>query len=236
MKIFDCHCHIEEGLEGYDIQAERMNVIFNSLENYRNFENKVPEGSVITIILDLRRPQEVMELCKNDPRIRGLKIHSRIQRLTHNDYSKLNVWLNEFDSAMPVIYDAFYYGHELEYQPNLGEFIHLARNHTDRNFVVAHAGGHKTLEYLLQLRTLKNIYYDLSFSLAYLEGTSVAQDLYHLIKVTHKKRIIFGTDFPHIEVRKQFDIASKLVLLMELTPEDTDLIFYENAASVFGVK
>ena len=35
MRIFDAHCHIEKTLQGYNLQTQHRNIIFNDVDLYK---------------------------------------------------------------------------------------------------------------------------------------------------------------------------------------------------------
>ena len=146
MNIFDCHLHIEKGLEDYDLEVASGNVIYNSIDSYKENYAKA-NGFHKSLILDYKNN---FEFCLNEgqeKRIVAFKIHSRIQKIREIDYPSLAVSISCDNKNLPIIYDAFYFGRELQFQPSLAGLIHLIESHPNRNFIVAHAGGYEILKY-----------------------------------------------------------------------------------------
>jgi predicted TIM-barrel fold metal-dependent hydrolase len=232
MKIFDCHTHIENSWDTYNLKVEHKNIIFNSLDSFDKFHGKVDSEDSISLIFDYRNLDRVREILSSN-KINAFKIHSREQHIGANEHQILLKELKAFNPQIPIIFDAFYYGHELEYQPSLPLLVDIAKQHPDIPIIVAHSGGHKVFSYFLHLRSLKNIYYDLSFSLQYLSDSSVLLDLIKLIKYTPSERVMFGSDYHWADAKLQYDILMKIVDDLKLSQASKEDIFYKTAARLF---
>jgi predicted TIM-barrel fold metal-dependent hydrolase len=139
------------------------------------------------------------------------------------------------DENIPIIYDAFYYGEDIIYQPNLKELIKLVNEFPERKFIIAHAGGYEILKYYFHLRTLTNVGYDLSLSLQYLEDSSCREDLKKLIKFTPKEKIFFGTDYPFASPSNQVQILNQIFNELGLTEDEKEGIFCNNWLEFVGL-
>jgi hypothetical protein len=233
MKIFDCHTHIEQGFDTYDLSGvSNKNVIFNSIESYQKHRQLVSSSDVVSLIIDLQQTDFVLQEVHKG-HVNGLKIHSRDQRLTDGDYAYLLKNLSLFPDYLPVILDAFYYGDEIQYQPSLTKIIEFAKFYPQKKFVIAHSGGYEVLKYFFHLRPLKNIYYDLSFSLQYLSDTSCFSDLKKLIKFTDTSRVMFGTDFFWASPKLQLEVLDSIFSTINLSIQDQHKILYDNARHIF---
>lgn len=139
------------------------------------------------------------------------------------------------DENIPIIYDAFYYGDEIQFQPNLKELVNLVKAFPNRRFIIAHAGGYEILKYYFHLRTLTNVGYDLSLSLQYLEDSSCRQDLKKLIKFTSKEKLFFGTDYPFASPSNQVQILNQIFYELGLTDKEKEGIFNNNWKKFVGL-
>ena len=237
MNIFDCHVHVEQGLESYDLSISYRNVIFNYLESYKKHaDNFRDENTAITLIMDFHTVPSTLIREIEKRRVQAIKIHSRIQEISNNDYSNVLTQLRTIPSEIPIIFDAFYFGPELIFQPSLIHLVEMAQKFSDRKIIVAHCGGHKMLEYFFHLRPLSNIYYDLSLSLQYLKDSSVFEDMIKLIKYTDEDKIMFGSDFPYGSSLLQYDILQEILNSIGLPEDQKSKINYLNAMKVFGFK
>src|SRR5579872_6316422 len=136
MKIFDCHVHIENGLNAYDLEdVGRRNIIFNSFESYNANRSKVPATDTISLIFDsINNLKGVLNEIKTN-NISALKIHSRIQKLEEKDYPLITEHLKQVPNNIPVIIDAFYYGDDLEHLPSLAYIIKWAKLFPEKKFI-----------------------------------------------------------------------------------------------------
>lgn len=234
MKIYDCHLHIEKGLDNYDLEIEGGNVIYNSIENYKLFSQKHPEYSA-SLIFDYKNNLNfVLEEARKN-RLSALKIHSRIQQISINDYEYLFEALDRDKTEIPIIYDAFYFGSELDFQPSLYWLVELIKRYPKRKIIVAHSGGYEVLKYFFHLRPFGNVYYDLSFSLQYLSDSSIFMDIKKLIKYTDKTKIFFGSDYPYASPLFQKNSLVKIFTEIGLNNKDQQLILSKNARDVFNI-
>lgn len=225
--MFDCHIHVETGLEKYDAAMSSGNIIFNSIESYEQNAPQYPEF-LHSLIFDITKDISYFRNLIENNKIVCLKIHSRIQQITAEDYPLYTQKLKELDSNIPIIYDAFYYGSDIEFQPNLVELIKLVKTFPNKKFIIAHAGGYEILKYYFHLRTFPNVGYDLSLSLQYLEDSSCRQDLKKLIKFTPKEKLFFGTDYPFASPSNQVVILNQILNELNLTEKEKAGIFNNN--------
>jgi predicted TIM-barrel fold metal-dependent hydrolase len=234
MRLFDCHFHIESGIEQYNITSVSRNVIFNFIDNYAKYRNTIVVTDAVSLIFEFRNNLAYIKDQLQNKRIQALKIHSRIQQIGENDYNSLNEALESImPITVPVIIDAFYYGADIEFQPILKQIVFLCRKFKDVRFIIAHSGGYEVLKYFYHLKNLENVYFDLSFSLAYLKNTSVFMDFKNLVRYGSSRRLLFGTDYPFIDAKKQLDIFMEICAEIKLSEENRDNILYLNSNKIF---
>ena len=213
--MFDCHLHITKGLEEYDLHLNGANIIFNDIGLY-NRKKEEYSSYYHSLIFDANRNLDWYRKLIDDDKIVCLKIHNRLQKIRPSGYGELLNKLNELNRNIPIIYDAFYYGANLDCQPNLAFLIKMIQNFPKRKFIIAHAGGYKILEYFFHLRDFENVGYDLSFSLQYLSDSSCRTDLKKLIKYTNPELLFYGSDYPKASPDKQLNILYEICDELEL--------------------
>lgn len=233
MKIFDCHCHIEQGWDRYNLAVSGRNVIFNSVESYRLNHKLLGSSDRCSLIFDFKSELDFVLAELRSDRISALKIHSRIQQLTVNDYPVLLDCLQKVKPVTPIIIDAFYFGANLKVQPSLEFVSDLARTFPAVPIIVAHSGGHKVLSYFYHLRELENVYFDLSFSLAYLQHTSVYLDFKNLIRFGDHSRLLFGSDFPFIDAADQYAVLRRIFSELSISTSSQEKILSLNSEGLF---
>ncbi|MES2963866.1 MAG: hypothetical protein V4760_08240, partial [Bdellovibrionota bacterium] len=143
MKIIDCQVHVESGTEKYDLKVDGRNIIFNTVESYKQFRNLKTATDSISLVFDFKNHLEFVKQELTNGNAAALKIHSRVQQLKKEDYAPLKKALQTVSVKFPVIIDAFYWGHDLAHQPNLEAIVDLVVSEPKRTFVVAHAGGYE---------------------------------------------------------------------------------------------
>jgi len=233
MNVFDCHFHIETGLERYDIDVAGKNIIFNSFDSYYQYKDKATDADSISLIFDYREHfEDIMEILQTK-KIAALKIHNRVQKIGAADYPLLLEQLEEAKPTVPIIVDSFYFGDDLEFQPNLRNIINIAKKLPDVPVIAAHCGGIEILKYFYHLKSLENIFFDLSFSLAYLRHASVYTDYKNLIKYGNPGKILFGTDYPFVNAKLQLDAFTEIANEMNISETAREQILFSNAAKLF---
>jgi predicted TIM-barrel fold metal-dependent hydrolase len=235
MRIFDAHCHIEKTLQGYNLQAQHRNIIFNDVDLYKRLHVNVDAQDTKTLLFDFRRNLDFVTEQATKKAIQGFKVHSRIQKLNVSAYEELYDAFQTIEAEhLPVVFDAFYTGSELEYQPNLEKIVEFARLFPNNTVIIAHCGGYRVLEYLQHLKNVPNIVFELSFSLSYLQYSSVYRDFELLLRFADRNRIIFGTDFPYVDAQDQLKVFLKMADDLNISETDSDKILFGNACGLFG--
>ena len=229
MKIFDGHSHISD--KTYDLNVAFRNIIFNDISEYNAFDS---QADCISIIFDYKN-YDINSLIKSDPRIKAIKIHSRLQSLNRKGFTDLLSELKKLNLDLPIIYDAFYYGPELEFAPRIADVVDLSEQFPDVPIIVAHSGGHKVLDYFYHLRPLSNVHYCISNSLPYLKGSSSFLDFIHLIKYTPSDKILFGSDFPYCSPSHTYDLLMDIFKSLQLDQAHQESILYSNCLRLFAL-
>jgi predicted TIM-barrel fold metal-dependent hydrolase len=142
--------------------------------------------------------------------------------------------LQRIDEKVPVILDAWYYGSELKYNPDLEGLIQIAKSQPNRNFVIAHAGGYRIIEYFYHTRELENVHYDLSLTTQYLRDSSLYLDFKKFIKWIEKDRILFGSDYPYGLPKMQYENIRLIMDELQINRLDKDKISFKNAKRIYG--
>jgi predicted TIM-barrel fold metal-dependent hydrolase len=233
MRIIDCQAHVDEGIETYDLEVSGRNVIFNSVSSYKANQHLVGKTDSIALIFDFKSNLEFVKHEVNGGKVNALKVHSRVQQLRGDDYRILQRELLTMPKNLPVIVDAFYWGADMDHQPDLRALVELVKSDPKRDWVVAHFGGYEVMKYFVHLRPLKNIHYDLSLSLEYFEDSSLLMDFKKVIRWTDKSRMMFGSDFPDGSPKKQFQILMRLCDELKLTDTERDQIAFANASRLY---
>jgi predicted TIM-barrel fold metal-dependent hydrolase len=231
-KVFDCHLHIEDGLVNYDLDLDGANVIFNEVESWNRNKHLLQDNQSVSLILDYKNNfNSVVNAVKNNE-INALKIHSRKQGIGPKEWGALMDALDSINNTkIPIIYDAFYVGKPLEFQPSLELAEALAKR--GNPIIIAHSGGYEILRYFLHLRNYDNVNFDLSVTPVYLKTSSVFLDFNHMIKHSDPNKIMFGSDYPLIKPKLAYDIILEVLNNNQYTLEQIENVMYWNAKNLF---
>ena len=78
--MFDCHIHVETGMENYDISISSGNIIFNAIDSYEQYAVLYP-NHLHSLIFDFNKDIGYFKALIKDKKIVCLKIHSRFHNL-----------------------------------------------------------------------------------------------------------------------------------------------------------
>ncbi len=94
-------------------------------------------------------------------------------------------------------------------------------------FVLAHFGGHKQWEEVLDILAGKNVYFDTAFTLH-----EISEDLFKKVLIKHgEDKVLFATDCPWRDIKSDVEIL-KSYNLPKATEEK---LFYKNAKKLLGI-
>ena len=126
---------------------------------------------------------------------RGLKLHPRIQCYRPDDESCVAVVQRAGDLGLPVLLDCFPDGDWLMAGLGVLHYATLARKAPDTTVIVAHAAGHHCLDLLMLAKRVKNLWFDISYSLLYYKSP-VVDSLFYALESIRYEKVLFGTDYP----------------------------------------
>jgi predicted TIM-barrel fold metal-dependent hydrolase len=253
--IVDAHTHIAEsgrhGPFGFEASAERLigemdqaGVDFSiviptpgvaSNEFVQREAARFPSRLASLYCPDFEAPRDTvakLEHFVRDHRTVGLKIHPRLQGVTVADSVVKDVLAWACANSMPVVFDVFPWGPELD-----DDRIHplayhgIARELPDLKLVLAHSGGYKVLEAFLVAKSNPNIFLDVSFTFAYFRGASAAADLAFVCGRLPVGRVIYGSDFPHVHLGEYLRTVREQTA--GLVETNARALFGESACSLF---
>lgn len=242
--IFDSHVHIERGLRekktvawsDYDLEVDGKNLICNFPELLDDYRRHVGPYDSLSFIFGFRERADLEKVgvLLASGVIQALKVHSRIQRITRDEYGQVEASLREVSADVPVILDAWYYGSDLAWNPSLEGIIEIIRSQPERRFLIAHAGGYRIIEFFYHTRELENVSYDLSLSTQYLADSSLFTDLKKFLRWIPTERILFGSDYPYASPRFQYEALTGLFDDLGWSADKRELVLSENAKNLFA--
>lgn len=164
---------------------------------------------------------------------RGLKLHPRIQRYRPDDVGCVAVVRRAGDLGMPVLLDCFPDGDWLMAGLSVLQYATLAREAPGTKVIVAHAAGHHCLDLLMLAKRVKNLWFDISYSLLYYKSP-VIDSLFYSMKSMRYERVLFGTDYPDRPLKASVESSLELFNRFGVVGEERDKILWKNALKLLG--
>lgn len=161
----------------------------------------------------------------------GLKLHPRIQRYRPDDAACVAVVRRAGDLGMPVLLDCFPDGDWLMAGLSVLQYAMLARAAPETKIIVAHAAGHHCLDLLMLAKRVKNLWFDISYSLLYYKSP-VIDSIFYAMESMRYERVLFGTDYPDRPLKASVESSLELLNRFGVVGEKKDKILWENALAL----
>jgi len=105
--------------------------------------------------------------------------------------------------------------------------VEIAKDYPHLQFIAAHLGGWSQWEHAEEYSSVQNVMFDTSSTLSFLDEERARE----IILGLGVRRFMFGTDYPMWQYNTEID----KVLKLGFSQAENELLFYENAAKLFGV-
>lgn len=182
------------------------------------FINVDPKSS--TALEDLQRGYDLG--------FRGLKLHPRMQNYRPDDDACIALVRRAGDLGMPALIDCFPDGDWLMAGLNVLQYATLAKAAPQTKLIAAHAAGHHCLDLLMLAKRVKNLWFDVSYSLLYY-GSPVVEAIFYALKSIRHERVTFGTDYPDRPLPASVEMSLALLDKFGVTGEAKDKLLWKNA-------
>lgn len=161
--------------------------------------------------------------------IKGVKIHPDYQNTYIDDdgYYKILFAAKKYDMIVVTHagVDDGYIGQPVKCSPE--RVLDVIETVNYDKFVLAHYGGHKQWDKVLELIAGKNVYLDTAFTLH-----EIDEPLFKSILKKHgSDKVLFATDCPWREIKTDYEIIKSF----NLDKETQDDIFYKNALKLLDL-
>jgi predicted TIM-barrel fold metal-dependent hydrolase len=166
---------------------------------------------------------------------KGLKLHPRLNNFKLLSRDTFLLCREAGNLGIPVLIDAFIDGKNLKQEILPRHFAVLAEKCSGTNFIWAHMGGYKVLDFLFLGKPLPNVYMDFSFTLQYFQGSSVIQDVVYAMRNMKFDRIFYGSDYPDRPLGVALNIAIDTLRSHGLSDDDLEKLFFANASKYLGL-
>lgn len=155
---------------------------------------------------------------------KGIKIHPDFQHFDIDDPRMIPLYNKMAELGLVVL---FHVGDENTDASSPRRLLNVINAVPKLTVIAAHMGGYKAWDEAEELLFGSNIYFDTSDALMCLPRERVlAQLRKHPID-----KILFGSDFPLASPKTAFELFDSL----PLTEEQKNMIYFENAAKLFGI-
>jgi predicted TIM-barrel fold metal-dependent hydrolase len=255
--IIDAHVHIHpdpKGYgEGYDASLDTLiNLLGKSsvdkavlLPIYPRVANsfiakacqEYPDKLIGFASIDPLGGKESIEKLEEDIfqyKLKGLKLHPRLQNFSLGDPSIIPLVQKAADLSLPVVIDTFPNGVGLAKSlPLLIDGI--AEAVTKAKIIMAHFGGYRLWDALFVAKAHPNVFVDLSYTLLYFRGSSLERDLEFAIKKLGSHKCIYGSDHPEMEIERTFKASLEVLERYQLSSQDMDNILGKTICSLISI-
>jgi predicted TIM-barrel fold metal-dependent hydrolase len=167
----------------------------------------------------------------HDLGFRGVKLHPRIQHYRPDDASCVALVRRAGELGMPVLLDCFPDGDWLMAGLDVLQYATLAREAPDTKVIVAHAAGHHCLDLLMLAKRVKNLWFDVSYSLLYYRGP-VIESLFYALESIRYERVLFGTDYPDRPLKISVESSLALIDDFGVTGDARSRLLWKNASEL----
>ena len=156
--------------------------------------------------------------------LKGVKLHPDIQKFKIDDYRMLKIY-ELCEGRLPLLIHTG--DHRYDFS-NPNRMMPILEIYKDLTVIGAHFGGWSVWEEATEaLSKYKNFYVDCSSSLYAITPDRAKE----LILAYGTDRVLFGTDYPMWEPKEEIERFMQI----DLTDEQREDIFYNNAAKLFDI-
>lgn len=166
--------------------------------------------------------------------LKGLKLHPRLQNFSLTDSRMIPLLQKAAELNIPTVIDSFPYGSGMESSfPLLID--RLATLVPGAKIIMAHFGGYKLWDALFVAKAHPNIFVDISYTILYFQGSSLAEDLGFAIKKLGSHKCIYGSDFPEMDIEETFKASMAALRSYHLSPQDMENILGKAISSLISL-
>lgn len=164
----------------------------------------------------------------------GLKLHPRLQKFDTDDAEAVRLVQFAGEMNIPVLIDAFPDGTHLMSGFSPLKYASLVKQSPNTRVIVAHMGGHHVLDMMMLAKRLPNMYFDISYSLLYYQGSSVPDSMVYAIRSMKNSRVFYGSDYPDRSIGKSLKMSLDYLRGKGFTDGEMELLLFGNAREFFG--
>ncbi len=156
--------------------------------------------------------------------LRGFKFHPDFQRFNIDDDKALLMY-EEIGEDYPIVLHVGDKNLDYSNPERLAKVLEIFPGH---KFIAAHMGGYSVWEKEAKSLVGKNVWFDTSSTM----WEVTPQKMTEMIRAHGADRVLFGSDYPAVSLKKE---AEKIEAL-SLTEEEKEKIFHLNAEKLLGIE
>lgn len=178
---------------------------------------------------------EEMVQTLHDYGIQFVKILPYEQSILKKDYDSVVNLARLLEKHDMVLVICSSYGSKHIYETNGVELTEYVLSHGIQSpIIMAHGGMVRVLDTLLLMDVYPNLYFDLSFSLAYWWGSGLIQDYYFVCKKLKFNRIFYGSDYPYVSFEESMKYFEMFCNEYKISCVDKQKMLYHNFKEFYG--
>ena len=253
MKIIDSHLHLDFKEKNLKVALRKLylkmkvhniesaflihmdNYSWNEFEFINNID-KYYKNVFYKYILIKPNHEQVKKLKLIHKNIDGIKLHPRLDKYSLKSKNVYNLLKAVDKLNLNVIIDAFPDGNSIMDSFDVKDYSQLAIKFPNINFIWAHMGGIKLLEFLLVAKRLNNVFLDFSYTLLYFKNSSIEKDIIFAFNSLKFDKIMFGSDFPDRTLKKTLEEINTVFKKYKISQFNKKKLFFENASLFKGLK
>lgn len=156
--------------------------------------------------------------------LKGFKFHPDFQQFNIDDDKALHMY-EQIGKEYPIVLHVGDKNLDYSNPIRLSRVLDIFPEH---KFVAAHMGGYSMWDNEVSSLVGRNVWFDTSSTMWEVSPQKMADMIY----AHGADKVLFGTDYPAISLKKEAEKIDSL----QLTEEDKEKIFYKNAAMLLGLE
>ncbi|MCG2590662.1 amidohydrolase family protein [Rhodohalobacter sulfatireducens] len=192
------------------------------------------ENLIFTKLIDFR-DSEVFDFLEyiQEAGVSFIKFHSYQQQIGPEDFERcLKVSEYAEQLGIAICIDTSFGTTGLYKYDNLVLSAQICEKIDDVPVVLLHSGGPRAIDAMLIADLVPNVYLDTSLTIAYYEGSRIWEDLAFSYKKLGSHRILYGSDFPYVDVDKSMETHTDFFDAYDFSPREIENILFNNTAEL----
>ncbi len=204
------------------------------IDGFKSLLDETLPNYSLTMLFNYRRDDylNIMDNAINQ-NVRGIKFHSYDQNIRNGDFDRiLKICKFAEQKNLFICLDTSFGTGRMYDCDNLKLAIHLSESIKNTPIILLHSGGARVLEAMLLADDRKNIFLETSFSPIFYQESSLENDFAFAYKKIGCQRVLFGSDFPYIDLNKAINFTLNYLQKNNFSSGDIEDIMFNNATGL----